>query len=230
LKQSGKDLMEEKESPDLLETNVSTVKSHLSVFGSRIFSVIKLLLGLVLLPFVYSFTLAFLAELGLVEIGYQHYFWAGVISMLLFYLFIWEPAIIYNRGYRLVELIFNFFKPLVKVAPYLLPIYTIVLFLIFIVVFYIFRLKDSLVYFVFLFGLSLTMHLIFSAKTIRGKKGDLLKSNYIFGFSFIYILNLFLLALILNVIFNKFSLVNFLNNSFQIAASIFQAIFRQLFF
>jgi len=221
--------MEEKESPNLLDTNVGTVKSKLGTLGSRLFSLIKLLLGIMLLPFVYSFTLSFLSEFSLIEIKFQHYFWTGVISLLLIYLFVWEPAIIYNRGYRLVELIFTFFKPLLKVAPYLLPIYTIVLFLLFVILFYVFQLKDYLGYFVFLFGLSLALHLIFSSKTIRGKKGDFLKSNYVFGFSFIYIINVFLLALILNFIFNKFSLVNFLNNSFQIAASIFKAIFRQLF-
>ena len=221
--------MEEKESPSLLDTNVGTVKSKLGTLGSRLFSLIKLLLGIMLLPFVYSFTLSFLSEFSLVEVQFQHYFWTGIISLLLIYLFVWEPAVIYNRGYRLVALIFTFFKPLVKVAPYLLPIYTIVLFFLFVILFYVFRLNDCLGYFVFLFGLSLALHLIFSSRTIRGKKGDFLKSNYIFGFSFIYLLNVFLLALILNLIFSKFSLVNFLNNSFQIAASIFKAIFRQLF-
>ncbi|MFA5115542.1 MAG: hypothetical protein WC469_05755 [Candidatus Omnitrophota bacterium] len=221
--------MEDKESPNLLDTNIGTFKAKFSTFGSRMFGLFKLSLGVVMLVFVYSFSRSFLYELGLVESEYQRYFWSGVISMLLFYLFVWEPAIIYNKGYRLVELLFNFFKPLVRVAPYLLPIYTIVLFLAFVVLFYIFQLKDTLGYFVFLFGLTIALHLIFSAKTIRGKKGDFLKSNYVFGFSFIYILNVFMLALILGFIFNKFSIVDFLGNSFQIAASIFKAVFRQLF-
>ncbi len=221
--------MEKKESPSLLDTNVGTVKSKLGVFGSRVFSVIKLVLGIALLPFVYSFTRSFLYEFNAVDAAFQQYFWAGVISLLLVYLFVWEPAVIYGRGYRLVELIFAFFKPLVKVAPYLLPIYTIVLFLLFVILFYIFRVGDCLSYFVFLFGFSLALHLVFSAKAIRGRKGDSLKANYIFGFSFVYILNIFLLALILNLIFNRFSLVNFLNNSFQLAASVFRAVFRQFF-
>ena len=221
--------MEEKESPNILEANVGTAKSKLSALGSRLFSLVKLLSGAALLPFVYSFTRSFLSEFSLVELQYQHYFWYGLISLLLVYLFVWEPAVIYSRGYRLVELVFTFFKPLVKVAPYLLPIYTIVLFLFFVIFFYILQLKSYLGYFVFAFGASLALHLIFSAKTIRDKKGDFLKSNYIFGFSFIYILNIFLLALIFNLIFKNFSLVNFLNNSFQAAAAIFKAVFTQLF-
>lgn len=221
--------MEEKESPNLLDTNIDTFKAKFSTFGSRMFGLLKLFLGVVMLVFVYSFSRSFLSELGLIESEYQRYFWSGIISMLLFYLFVWEPAIIYNRGYRLVEFLFNFFKPLVRVAPYLLPIYTIVLFLAFVVLFYIFQLKNTVGYFVFLFGLTIALHLIFSAKTIRGKKGDFLKSNYVFGFSFIYILNVFLLALILGLIFNKFSVVDFLENSFQIASSMFKAVFRQLF-
>ena len=84
-------------------------------------------------------------------------------------------------------------------------------------------------YFIFFLGLTFILHLVFSAKTIQAKKGDFLKANYIFGFSFVYILNIILLSFGLNIIFKEFSFVNFFNNSFLAAKNILYAVFKQLF-
>jgi hypothetical protein len=196
---------------------------------SKLFGIIKFILGICLLPFVYSTSVSFLNEFGALDKHAQNNFWSGLITLLIIYLFVWEPAIIYAKGQKMLELIFSFFRPLVKVAPYLLPIYTIILFIGYWVLSYMTKSPKVLVYFMFLFGLSMGLHLIFGAKSLRTKQEDFLKSNYIFGFSFVYILNLILTALILNFIFEKFSIVNFLNNSFQAAKVIFRAVFGQLF-
>lgn len=218
--------MEKKESPKP-ENNLLP---RLPGFSARVFGSIKFVLGICFLPFVYSASVSFLNEFAIIEKSIQNHFWWGLISFLIIYLFIWEPAIIYTRGQRLVGLIFVFFKPLVRVAPYLLPIYTIVSFITYWILSFIFKNSTGLInYFIFLFGFSIGLHLVFSAKSIRSKQAGLLKANYIFGFSLIYIINLILLAFFLNFIFEKFSVVNFLNNSFQIAKSIFGCVFKQLF-
>lgn len=212
----------------------SLIPGKLYNFYYKSFGIIKFILGILALPFVYSSTTAFLNEFYLIEKSYQNYFWSGLITFLLVYLFVWEPTIIYAKGQKLLEVIFQFFKPLVKVAPYLLPIYTIVLFIVYWLLSFTVSaesgkseslLKNSL----FLIGFSIALHLVFSAKSIRARKSDFLKANYIFGFSLLYIINLALLSFGINLIFEKFSFVNFANNSFQIAKSIFSSIFKQLF-
>jgi hypothetical protein len=198
-------------------------------WGGRMFGIIKFVLGVCLLSFVYSTTVSFLGEFSTLDPAAQNNFWAGLITLIVIYLFVWEPAIIYAKGQKIIELIFSFLKPLVRVAPYLLPVYTLVLFLGYLVLSAMTKSPKLLNYFLFLFGLSQGLHLIFGAKSLRGKQEDFLKSNYIFGFSFVYILNLCLTALILNFIFAKFSVVGFLNNSYQAAANIFRTVFGQLF-
>jgi len=200
-----------------------------SQLSNKVFDIIKLILGICLLPFVYSFSVAFLNQITFINISLQNYFWAGVITLVLIYLFIWEPTVVYERGHRLVEIIFSFFQPLVKFAPYLLPIYTIVLFILYLFLCIFIQDKWLTEWAMFLFGLSIALHLVFAAQSIRSKKGDLLKSNYIFGFSFMYIISLGLVALFLNFIFKEFSFINFSNNAYSIASSIFQAVFSQLF-
>lgn len=204
------------------------IKAKASNFGRKLFVFIKFVLGICFLPIVYSATVSFLSQFSRVDKTIQEHFWWGAITLLLIYLFAWEPVVFYTKGQKLLEFFFRFFKPLVKVAPYLLPVYTIILALFY--CFFSWTLdKNAINYFIFFLGLSISLHLIFSAKTMRGKKDDFFKSNYIFGFSLIYIINLFLLALILNCIFDKFSIVEFCNGTYQTARGILDAVITQLF-
>lgn len=207
----------------------ATLGDKISGFSRTAFGVIKLILGIALLPFVYSVTAAFLNDFILIDKALQVYFWRGIIALLIIYLFIWEPAIVYVKGQKILELVFNFFKPLVRIAPYLLPIYTIILFVVYGLLSLVVRNEWLIRYSIFLTGFTLCLHLVFSAKTIRSKKSDFLKSNYIFGFSFAYILNIALLAFCLNLVFKEFSFVNFSNNAISAAQNIFYAVFKQLF-
>jgi len=226
-----KKLIKEKDNFSLKEPmNIpGDFSSKLSGLSSKAFGVIKFILGIALLPFVFSSVSSFLNEFGLVNKDLQTVFWNGVICFLVVYLFIWEPAVIYNKGHKLLGIVFSFFKPMVSVAPFLLPIYTIIF--LFIYGFLSLWIGSSwlIEYTLFLIGVASILHLVFSAKTIRTKKGDFLKGNYIFGFSFILILNLALLAFGLSLIFKEFSFVNFCNVSFDIAKSIFRSVFKQLF-
>ena len=167
--------------------------------SNRVFGITKFVLGICALPFVYTGSLAFLREFALIEKALQHYFWAGVITTVITYLFIWEPTPIYVKGHKLVELSFSFLKPLVGMAPYVLPIYTIIIFVLYLFISSLFQVSVN--YFIFLAGLTVTLHLIFSAKTIRSKKEDYLKANYIFGFSLVYIINLGILSFFFSIIF-----------------------------
>jgi hypothetical protein len=203
--------------------------SKLSGLSSKLFAIIKFILAIIILPLVYSSTVSFINEFAQVDRSLAQIFYTGIISFLAIYLFIWEPAQIYNRGHKLVEFMFSFIKPMVNVAPFLLPIYTIVFFIIYGLLALWIKSEWLIQYTMFLIGFSSILHLTFAAKTIRTKKGDFLKANYIFGFSFIFILNLFLLALGFSFIFEHFSLVNFCNISFTIFKEIFLSVFNQLF-
>jgi len=203
--------------------------SKISGLSSKLFGVIKVILAVIILPFVYSSAVSFLNEFAQIDKGLQQIFLNGVITFLAIYLFVWEPALLYNRGHKLLEVIFIFVKPMVNVAPFLLPIYTILFFIIYGLLSLGIKSSWLVEYTLFAIGFSSILHLVFAAKTIRSKKGDFLKSNYIFGFSFILILNIALLAFGLSLVFDEFSFINFCNISFSIAKGIFYAVFKQLF-
>jgi len=205
----------------------SGLKPKVSEFTRKFLIFTKFVLGLCLIPFVYTFTGAFLSEFSHIEKPLQEYFWWGIVSFLVVYLFIWEPVKLYTTGQKLLELFFHFFKPLVRVAPYLLPVYTILLLIVYGA--FSWALEGLSGYFAFLFGFTLCLHLVFSAKTMRAKKDDFFKANYIFGFSLIYLINIIFLSFFLSIIFKEFSFVSLCKNAYQIGQDIYNAIATQLF-
>ena len=203
--------------------------SKISGLSSKLFGIIKFILAIIILPLVYSSIVSFINQFTRIDQGNQQIFYNGIISFLVVYLFIWEPAAIYNKGHKLLEICFSFFKPMVNVAPFLLPIYTILFFVIYGLLALGVKAGWLIEYTLFLIGFSSILHLTFAAKAIRSKKGDFFKANYIFSLSFIAILNLTLLALGFSFIFKEFSFVNFCNVSFTIFKNIFLTVFKQLF-
>ncbi|MBM3250557.1 MAG: hypothetical protein FJZ09_06960 [Candidatus Omnitrophica bacterium] len=200
-----------------------------AAFAQKLFQVVKFLFGLGLLPFVYAFTLSFLGQFSQVDSALRPYFWFGVASFLAIHLLVWEPAAIYNSGHKLVELIFAFFKPLVGFAPYVLPVYTLLAFFLYGLFSVFDKSAWALHYCLFLTGFTVILHLVFSSRTLRSKKDDFLKANYIFGFAFIYLINITLLACGLYLILQEFSFGAFFNSAMSQATGIFRAAFRQVF-
>ena len=190
---------------------------------------LKLAIGICLLPALYAATLCFSGELAKLEGAAVRPFVWGIISFLVMYLFVWEPVIIFKKGQRVLEVIFRFFAPLVKVASFVLPIYPILISAGYFIGLQFFGMKEFIPLFIFGIGFSLALHLVFCAKTLRAKSGDKLKSNYIFGFGCIYILDALLLSLFFNLAFEHFSFLNFFNGSYQLSKGIYLAVFRQLF-
>ena len=160
---------------------------------------------------------------------FQRPLWEGLVAFVVVYFFVWEPVKVYQKGQKILEVIFKFFAPLVKVAPYVLPIYTILLFCIYPIVYFFMPYDETLVYFVFLFGFSIALHLVFGAKSLRTKQNDFLKANYIFGFTLVYIIDVLLFSLLLNLVFEKFSFVNFFNVAYKTSHEIIVAVIKQVF-
>ncbi len=195
-----------------------------------ILDTLKLILGLILLPFVIGISMNFLSQMVALDKIIICYFLSGVGGFLVLYLFIWQPAIIYRKGQRVLEIIFRFFAPIVKMAPYVLPIYMILISVIYFILTNFIKSEYLLYYTLSLLGFSLTMHLVFTAEILRPKQLEYAKiANYCFGFSLIYIINIFLFGYIFNFMSAVFSFMNLFDSAIQMARDIYKAVFTQLF-
>ncbi|MBI5050793.1 MAG: hypothetical protein HZC11_07990 [Nitrospirae bacterium] len=117
----------------------------------------------------------------------------------------------------------------INLAPYLVPIYTILIWLVYLLLSLLYSLERYRNHFLFLIGLSLAFHIIFTAELLKTKQSDLLKSGYLFSISIIYIVNISIIAFCLNLIFPNFSFVEFFKSYYQITGDIYDFVFRQLF-
>ena len=128
-----------------------------------------------------------------------------------------------------MRFLFGFFSPLVKVAPYLLPIYSILVISCFLILKLAFSLNPGANIFLFFISSSLTFHLVITAEELRDKEVGLARANYFFGFTIIYLVNILMLAAGLHFMFDKFSFLEFLSQAGSGSLVIYQNIFRQLF-
>ena len=197
--------------------------------SSSALRVLKAIILVIVLPWVYSFSSGFIAEL--LKIDYQTYslFTLGIISFLVFYLFLFDLGEVYKKGQRITEVTFRFISPIVKTAPYVIPIYSVLLFLIYGFLSLFIQSIQFFNVFIFLLGFTIVFHLVWTARVLHSRKDDFLMINYLFSFSIIYILNILLLAFGFSALSQNFSWVSFSRSSFQICKEIFSFLFTQLF-
>ena len=197
---------------------------------SEIFlAILKFILGLCLLPLVFSVSVSFMTHFASVDKINQVHFWAGVFTFVVIYLFFVEPAFLYELGQKLLEAAFNFSQPFVKVAPNLLPVFAILIFILYGILSLFVRGSWLLSWTLFLSAFFIVLHLVFSAKTVRTGKEDFLKANYIFNFSIIYVVNIVLTALFVGIAVKGFYLGGFFIQAGTTYKDIFYTVFKQLF-
>ncbi|MDP8265854.1 MAG: hypothetical protein P9M07_02775 [Candidatus Aceula meridiana] len=197
---------------------------------SRIIGAIKFLLFLALVPLVAGMTVAFTSQIKSLEgDGYPRYFALGILVYLITHFFVYELEVVYNYGKQLVSDMFRFFEPLVTMAPLVLPIYTIIL----LVVYYFLKfahIKHEIgPYFLFLTSFTFLMHLVFTARDLRASDENPVKPNYLFSMAFVYFVNIALIALLLHSTYAGFSFVEFFQKTSQVSAHIYRTSFNQLF-
>lgn len=195
----------------------------------RILSVLKLILAILLLPLVIGITVAFLENLHLMEGHVAAVFGWGVVSYLILHILLFEPAQVYDTGKKITEKAMNFFSPLVKVAGYCIPIFTIFSFAAYFFASLIWKEINLFPYFVFLASFTLTMHLVFTANSLKRKSPGELKENYFFSIFSIYIVNMLIVAVAFSLLSNNFSFLSFIRRCGEVAGAIYTASFRQLF-
>ncbi len=198
--------------------------------ANKLSSILKLIFAILLLAVVIACSIAFSREIMVLnKLTISCFLW-GIFSFLIIYHLIWEPEVVYIKGQRVVEIVFRFFAPLVKVASFCLPIYTLFILIAYWLLSLLFTgLKDLGNYFIFFASFFLAMHIVFTAKSLKSRQSDFLKANYFFAMELIYLINIAIIAGLFNLILPDFSFLDFFRASCQNTQSIFLPVFRQLF-
>ncbi|HOW36566.1 MAG TPA: hypothetical protein PL155_09185 [Candidatus Omnitrophota bacterium] len=195
----------------------------------KIINILKFVCFILLLPVVVTGTMAFIKGLEGLPYELTAFFVQGILIYLIIHVFLYEPKPVYQYGQNIMSAIFGFFAPLVKVAPFVLPIYSMIFLILFYLASLIFKSADIGHYFMFLVSFTLTMHMVFTAKALRDKDTNVIKPNYLFAMSLIYVVDISIMALMLGLILADFSFPQFFSETTRMTGSVYHAVFFQLF-
>jgi hypothetical protein len=215
--------------------------------------IFKLIFGILLLPIVAFGVWNFFKELAAIPLlsVAQVMFLYGIGSYLSIHIFLWEPDILYVFGHESTHAItsklfggkvFDFKvsskggsvktdkqNTAIALTPYMIPFYTIVVCLIYVVAGILKDIKPFVGHFVFALGFSLAFHLVQTAEFLKQKQTDIIKSGYIFSMPLIIVVNLAIIASILSFLFSEFSFKAMMLETFQQTWDLYVKVWQQVF-
>ncbi len=119
----------------------------------------------------------------------------------------------------------NFF---IELGPYFIPIYAIIITLIYFVIASSYTINGAT--FVFLISFALAFHIISTIEIMKIKQPDIMKSGYFFSIILVYALNIVVISFIFSLVFPEFSIKKFFLDSWHSSKYIYAAAVQQLFF
>lgn len=215
---------------------------------------LRAVIGILLFPICAVSSLAFyeqLKNLASLSEGLVFYFFLGIISYNILHVTFYKPTRLYVFCHEFLHAIFTWISGgriksfrassqegsvsatksnvLISLSPYFVPLYTILFSLIYFGASYLWDISRWRDLFIFLIGASIGFHIIMTIEHIRGRQQDILQTGYILSITLIYIANLLVLALLLNLLFGQFSCITFIHSSFEKSLDLYRLIFNQLF-
>jgi len=120
----------------------------------------------------------------------------------------------------------NFF---VMLAPYLLPVYTVLVAIVYFILSFSIDVTRYSDIFIFLIGFTLMFHLAYTAESMRDKQSDLIKAGYLSSIAFIYTVNLVIVFLIISLLFKEVSFTEFMSRVYVKTKFFYYFFWKQLF-
>lgn len=214
--------------------------------------IVKLLIGVLLIPIAIGSTSAFYSNMVLVKelSANMRFFLWGIVSYVVLHIFFYKPIYVYVLGHEAIHAaaawLFGGKIKSVKVSkdggsvatdksnfvielsPYFVPVYTIIILAVYFVISASYKINSAT--FIFLIGFTLAFHLISTVEILKIKQPDIVKSGYVFSISLVYILNLAVIALVFGVLFADFEITRYFKDVFLASKAIYGGIIKQLFF
>lgn len=214
--------------------------------------ILKFFAGVLSVPAAFAVTTAFYGNLRLVKelSGRLDLFLWGIASYVILHLLLYKPTYLYVLGHEAVHAgmawVFGgkikSFKVsedggsvatdrsnvVIELSPYFVPIYAIIISVIYFIVSASYNIDSSL--FMFLIGFALALHMVSTIEVLKIRQPDIVKSGYLFSIVMVYILNIVVISAIFSLLFPAFTLKGFFLDSWRVVRQVYAAVVRQLFF
>lgn len=185
--------------------------------------IIKLAIFVLFLPVLIAVIYGLNKELATISDGFQM-FWQGAIAYTLFHLFIFTPQSLYRFWQSVFMEICSFAGIVANAIVLCVPIITTVLLLAYFLAVVIFNQTWAQHTLVFFTGFSMALHVILSAQELYEEDESKLKGHYLFNMQLVFIVNVFLLILLFDLIFKNFSFMGFWQHALKAGDHIYSKI------
>lgn len=190
-----------------------------------IWAILKILGFLLVLPLIIASFIAFQTQILSLPVNKEAWVLWGAGSYVALNLFVFDFKNVYDFGKTLVEKMLTFFKP----AGYVVPIYSILLIIIFVIALLLGRGAVLEPYFLFAIAFTLAMHLILTAQEIYESDSSILKAHYLLTFGAVLIAGLFIISLLLACVIPEYSFVGFIKSLASQTFHLYKFIYKALF-
>ena len=213
---------------------------------------VKFIIGVLIAPVAIGVSIAFYHNIILIKdlaLSLNYFIW-GIVSYVVLHLLFYKPTYFYVFGHEAVHAgvawIFGgkikSFKVsdkggsvgtdktnvFIELSPYFIPIYTIIITVVYFVIAASYNINGSV--FVFLIGFTLAFHMVSTVEVMKVRQPDIMKSGYFFSIVSVYILNIIVISLIFSLMFPSFSAKKFFVDLWAASQNIYYAVIKQLFF
>jgi hypothetical protein len=214
--------------------------------------ILKLVLGILAIPVMFGVTYAFYVNVTTVSqlTGILRYFVWGIVSYVVLHLLFYKPTFFYVLGHEAVHAAFAWVmggriksfnvskdggsvatdktNAVIELSPYFVPIYAIVLMVVYYVISYSYNINGAV--FFYLIGFALAFHVVMTIEVMKMRQPDILKSGYAFSIVVVYTLNIVIIALLFSLMFRSFSAKQFFIDTWIASKSVYAGLIKQLFF
>ncbi len=193
--------------------------------GNAIASAIKLVLAILLLPFVIAS--ANNLRIHLIDYpGADHtFFYWGAFAFLMTFLFLYQFWGVFDFGHKIVLSLFKLFSPFDRLIAYSLPFYLILVMVLFYVLGSFFGITNINHYLMFFAGFSLAMHTLLVAQDLREQERNLVKPAYLLSLHIVFLANVSLTVLLFDLNYQTFTFPEFFSNVLDEARQFFLMVF-----
>ncbi len=199
-----------------------------SVAGSALV-VLKFVLAFCLLPLVVGSAWALQAGLKEFNPSLQQAAVMGALAYVFMKFFVYDLDVVYKFGQGIVGACFQFLKPVMNFAPYVIPVYTLLAIIVYVVLNAAGSLGNMERFLMAVIAFTFTMHIVLTAQDLYAKDTTLGKPEYFFSMGLVFIVDMFLMALLMSLAAKGFSFVEFFQDVATVSGKIYMAVFRQLF-
>ncbi|MBF0522855.1 MAG: hypothetical protein HQL24_07365 [Candidatus Omnitrophica bacterium] len=198
--------------------------------GTVLLTIIKTIFSVFFLPFVVACVLVFKAHLATYPPAYQLFFFWGIISFILIFLFFMSLDKIFEFSHKIIQAIFKFTAPFDIFFANILSLYLLVL----LGVFYFFSTyKGTANYnhiFMFLIGFFFALHIVSLSQGLKDSLKIFARFSYLFWAGLAFILNILLIVFVLDKILGQNLFPKFFSSLMATTGHAYHFFFKKIFF